>query len=396
MRSISLLIITLAIISNPAPGRQAEKSGKGAGGSYAARNDSGDGQALSTSPLALPFKRRWEYLTDSGIAFPATIDANSIYLPLAGGRVVCLDRETGSLKWTSDPGGSISSSIEAGEKSLFIATRKLARDGSDAGASLKAVDKETGITLWARDYDRAFTSPLTLAQTRIYAGSADGYFYALSAKSGELVWKVATQGAVRGPALVSERSIYFGSDDGTLRAVEPGEGHLSWKFLTGGSIRGRPAVDERTIFVGSADGYVYAVDLATRKLKWRSRTGAAIEASLSLTGDRVLAASFDNFIYALDRDSGNRLWKRRMDNRIAAAPLVVGDATLVAPLRGSYLAVFLNSDGRSVNFFRLDRGVEIVADPVFSGDTLAISTDRGLVVAKIAQNGGEQTNARNK
>ena len=101
-----------------------------------------------------------------------------------------------------------------------------------------------------------------------------------------------------------------------------------------------------------------------------------------IVGDRLLVASFDNFVYALARSTGDRIWKRRLENRITSAPMVEGDASLVAPLRGDYVAVFLNSDGRRVNLYQLDKEFEIVADPVFSGDMLVLATNKGLVVAR--------------
>jgi outer membrane protein assembly factor BamB len=385
MRTIALFIITLVVAQAIAAGPQGKKDRRKSEGAHPNRKDSGEGRLLSSSPLALPFKRSWQYLTENASTHSPTIDGQRIYLPLAGGRVVCLDRETGSLNWTSEPGGFITSSIATSEKAVFVATRKMAEDGSDSGASVKSLDKETGLTLWAGDYPRAFTSPLVLDRANLYAGSADGFLYALSAESGDVIWKVSTQDSVHGRALVTGEAVYFGSDDGALRAVEPVSGKEIWKFQTGGKVRGRPAIGEKNIYFGSGDGHVYAVELATQRLKWRSRTGAAVEASVVLAGDRVLAASFDNFIYALDPESGDRVWKRRVDNRIAAEPIIVGDATMIAPLRGRYVAVFLNTDGRSINFFQLDRGVELVADPVFSDDTLAIATDRGLVVAKTTQ-----------
>src|SRR5712692_9649831 len=100
--------------------------------------------AASTSPLALPFKRAWQYLTDSASPLPPTIAGAYIYLPLTGGRVLCLDRETGSLLWSSDPGGTISAPIAAAENSVFIATNKVGDDGSEAGGSLRAVDRAPG------------------------------------------------------------------------------------------------------------------------------------------------------------------------------------------------------------------------------------------------------------
>lgn len=355
-----------------------------------------EGGATSTSRLALPFKRAWQYLTNETTTLAPSIDDARIYLALAGGRVVCLDRETGSLRWTSDPGGIISAPAAAGENSVYIATLKIADDGSEAGGSLRAVDKATGLTVWVKDYARPFASPLELAANRIYAGSADGSFYALAASNGDVIWKVETQDVVRGRALVTDRAIYFGGDDGALRAVEPDRGQIIWKYQAAGKVIGRPAIDDRAVYFGGGDGYVYSVDGLTGKLRWRSRTGAAIEASPVLVGERVLVASFDNFVYALSRSTGDRIWKRRLENRITSSLIVEGDASLVAPLRGDYVAVLLNSDGRRVNLYRLEKDSEIVADPVFSGDTLVLVTSNGLVVAKATRSSDNPTNVVKK
>lgn len=346
------------------------------------REEPAEAGATSTSRLALPFKRAWQYLTNDTSTLAPSMDDARIYLALAGGRVVCLDRETGSLRWTSDPGGTISSPVAVGENSVFIATLKIADDGSEAGGSLRAVDKATGLTVWVKDYARPFASPLELAADRIYAGSADGSFYALGATNGDEIWKVETQDVVRCRALVTDRAIYFGGDDGAMRAVQPDRGQLIWKYQASGKIVGQPAIDEHGVYFGAGDGYAYSVDVATGKAAWRSRTGAAIEASPVVVGERVLVASFDNFVYALSRSTGDRIWKRRLENRISAAPIVQGDASLVAPLRGDYVAVLLNSDGRRVNLFRLEKDAEVVADPIFTDDTLVVVTNNGIVVAK--------------
>jgi outer membrane protein assembly factor BamB len=360
------------------------------------RETKAEAGATSTSPLALPFKRAWQYLTDSASTLPPTVAGAYIYLPLTGGRVLCLERETGSLLWSSDPGGTISAPLAAAENSVFIATNKVGDDGSEAGGSLRAVDSATGLTVWVKDYPRPFTSPLVARADRLYAGSADGAFYALSSKSGDVLWKVETQDVVRGSALVTDHAIYFGGDDGAVRAIEPEHGQVIWKFQTGGKIIGQPSVDERAAYFGSGDGYVYSIESQTGKLRWRSRTGAAVEASPVIVGDRLLVASFDNFVYALARSTGDRLWKRRLENRISSAPIVDGDANLVAPLRGDYVAVFLNSDGRRVNLYQLDKDFEIVADPVFSHSTLVLATNKGLVVATATRVKDSQTSAIKK
>ncbi len=351
--------------------------------------------AISTSKLALPFKRAWLYADDITTLAPA-LDEARIYLPLVGGRVVCLDRETGVRHWLSEPGGIISAAVAIGEKSVYIAASKLAEDGTETGASLRAVDKITGLTLWAKDFARPFTSALTFERERIYAGSADGSFYAISAENGEVIWKAATQDVVRGGALITEEAVYFGSDDGALRGVEWDKGRELWKFQTKGKIRCAPVMDERNFYFGSSDGFVYAVDKTSGKVKWQSRTGAAIEASPVIVEVKILVASFDNFVYALGRATGNKIWKRRMGSRLTAAPLVEGDAAMIAPLRGDHIAVFLNADGRRVNFYRLDKEFEIVAEPVFQDHLLLLATNKGLVAAITTQPTDGRTNARKK
>ncbi|HXG68077.1 MAG TPA: PQQ-binding-like beta-propeller repeat protein, partial [Blastocatellia bacterium] len=119
-----------------------------------------EGKAVSASRLALPFKRSWQYLNNGATALAPTLDGERIYLPQAGGRVVCLDRQSGSLLWASDHGGAVTAPVAAGEKAIYVATRKVEENGAEAGASLRAIDKATGLTLWARDYARPFTSPL--------------------------------------------------------------------------------------------------------------------------------------------------------------------------------------------------------------------------------------------
>ena len=150
---------------------QVEGQRQGRPGLTKGRNSIG---LISKSLLAQPFTRLWQYLTDAAVAIPPALDSRRVYLALAGGRVVCLDRETGSLLWSSEPGGVISGAFALGEEVLYIASHRVGEDRSEAGASLRALDRETGLTLWVRDYERPFTSPLVLLRNRIYAGSADG------------------------------------------------------------------------------------------------------------------------------------------------------------------------------------------------------------------------------
>ncbi len=122
--------------------------------------------ATSTSKLALPFKRAWQHLTDDAVTLAPTLDSAHIYLPLTGGRIYCLDRETGSLLWTSEPGGIISAPVASSENVVYIVTRRIAEDGTEAGGSLRAVDKATGLTVMGA----RLRAPFHIA-TRAFSGA---------------------------------------------------------------------------------------------------------------------------------------------------------------------------------------------------------------------------------
>jgi outer membrane protein assembly factor BamB len=340
--------------------------------------------ATSKSPLALPFKRLWEYLSDRTILVGPTVDGERVYQPLQEGRIICLDRRSGSLLWSSDSGGRVTAPVAVGksrEAEVALITSEIEGDGSSSSGSLRAVDPTTGVALWARDFPRPFRSPIVTAKDRLFAGSTDGALYAISSIDGQVLWKVQTQNVVDAGVLVTDKAVYFGGEDGALRAVSPETGQELWKYQTTGRIGGLPAIDDKHIYFGSADGFVYSLDLLDGKLKWKSRTGAGVEASPVLAGDRLVVGSLDNFIYAFSRSNGDRLWKRRLDNRIIFPVIIEGDAVMVAPLRGDHIPVFLLADGRRVNYYRLNRGCEIVGSPSFVDGTLLVPTDKGLLAA---------------
>ncbi len=333
---------------------------------------------VSSSPLARPFKRVWSYLAEGITSIQSSEDGERLFAATEDGRVLCLDLRLGALIWSAEPGGRITMPAAIGANLVLVAS---AKDAGSAAGSIRALDRTTGVTIWVRDYERAFTSPLLLDGSTVYVGSSDGALYALKSNGGDVIWKSPTSGVVRARPLIVDRMILFGSDDGGLRAASIDDGAVIWTLQTSGNVRGRPATDGKWVYFGSGDGYVYAAGLAAGKLRWRSRAGAGIESSAALAGDKILIGSLDNFLYVLSKSNGNRLWKRRLVDRIVADPIVEKDVTLIAPFHGDHVVVFKNSDGQRVNYFQLDRSEEIIGTPLFRGGLLLLPTNRGVIAA---------------
>jgi outer membrane protein assembly factor BamB len=349
--------------------------------------------AKSQSALALPFKTAWQYLSGDVMKYlPPAMDSSRVYLPLAKGNVVCLDLRGGALLWSSELGGDISVPVAVGKAAIYVVREQPSADQSQSTGSITALDPITGLALWAHDYPRPFTSQLSLDKDRLYIGSADGALYAISAANGEVSWKAQTGDVVHGRPLVTDDAVYFGSDDGAVRKVTIDHGNETWKYQTRGKVTGCPVLDDARLYFGSQDDWLYCVDISRNKLKWKSRAGAGWEGSPVLIGNRLLIGSLDNFLYAISTSRGDRIWKRRLDNRIISCPIVDGDTVLVSYFRAGHVAMFLNADGRRVNYYQVNKGSVIVADPVYSDGVLLViiapvdeegtlQADKGLVVA---------------
>jgi outer membrane protein assembly factor BamB len=279
------------------------------------------------------------------------------------------------MLWSTEIGGEISTTIAAGEREIYAATSNGER------GSLRALDKLTGLTLWVQDYSRPLVAPLVLGSRTIYSGGAEGTFVAIAADNGRLLWKTQIPEPALGRALVTESVVYFGCDDGAMRCLDVENGRQKWSFATTGRIRGGGVLDGEALYFGSADSHVYSLNADTGAIRWRARTGAAVEATPVITDNRLIIGSFDNFVYALSVSNGGRLWKRRLDNRLLATPIMLGDSIVIAPFRSAHLSLLNRADGRAVSAYKLDRGYEIVADPVFSEGLLVVPTDKGVVAA---------------
>src|SRR5688572_5744846 len=106
--------------------------------------------AVSKPPelvLSQPLTLRWVYGSDRTTNFTPANDAKSIYLPLVDGTLVALNASDGKLLWKTEAGGHFSAAPAADETTLYVATEYPTGDGSSARGTLRALSKDTGITL---------------------------------------------------------------------------------------------------------------------------------------------------------------------------------------------------------------------------------------------------------
>jgi FOG: WD40-like repeat len=330
--------------------------------------------------LSQPLTVQWKYLSEQTINLTPATDGERIYLPLAGGAIVSLRASNGQLLWKTETGGELTASPVADERGVYLASESI---GAEKGAqtptgALRAVARESGVTLWLRSLPMPLQASLAINQDTIFGGARDGQIYAVRKRDGEILWnkQVAAPLASR-LSLVGTR-LYIGGEDGKLYALDQKTGRTLWRYQTRGAVRGNVAVGDGLVYFGSADGYVYALRETDGRLRWRARTGAGVQSVLSIRNS-LLVASLDNFVYFLSAARGNRLWKRQLVGRLTAEPLATFDGALFTPLSGDSAVVLDLKNGKQLNSLPLGEDSNTAASPIIAGNILLMTTRHGLV-----------------
>lgn len=287
-----------------------------------------------------------------------------------------------------------------------------------------AIDRATGETAWEFSNDgesRSFQTPAIggdVAHVAHQAGDR-GMVTAIDPRAGSRGWSRETRETLWDPPTVHGGTLYlpcdphyrgFGNDNyvTTLSAIDAEERTERWAFDVDNSAGGgfsTPATSETAVFA-SLDDTLYSVSKSTGQERW-STTVSRYEAP-SVSGGRVYVPIRDG-LKAIDAERGDEAWRERVqgvpaiavgDDRVylghsagvSSLDTETGDvkwevdpATEVRPTvtRDSvYLAdgaslYELSAEDGSVRW-ETDIGEDAVAQPVFDGERLYVTTARSV------------------
>lgn len=339
---------------------------------------SGRVSAAAELVLSQPLSLRWVYGSNQTTNFTPAIDTNSIYVPLADGTLVALNAADGKLRWKAEAGGNFSAAPAVDEHTLYLATEYPGVEKDKVRGTLRALSKDTGITLWMRTLQAPLRGSLAAGPTAVFAGAADGGVYAFDKRTGLTIWINNYGDQFDAQPMLNADRLYIGSVGGWLHALNQSTGEALWNVKTRGAIRGAIAVHDGVVFFGSDDGHVYAVKDNRGKMLWKRRTGASVQA-VAVVEDGVLASSFDNFAYLLSLKHGSVRWRQLLPGRVPARPATASDGALFTPLSTDSAIVLSLKDGKPVNRLQIGEDNSSSAAPVIAGETVFLTTANGLM-----------------
>ena len=144
------------------------------------------------------------------------------------------------------------------------------------------------------------------------ASAAQGYVYALDAKTGRVLWMQTTPNTVYAEPIVSQGRVLIGV----------GNGHFS-------DLRGTPSLSTTSVR-GTGPGGVYAYRATTGWPLFEFGTPGSDQASSSVVGDRVYVASGSRELYVLNLGTGQLLWQVNLGHYVSrSSPRIVDGLAVV-------------------------------------------------------------------
>src|SRR4029453_8002732 len=90
---------------------------------------------------------------------------------------------------------------------------------------------------------------------------------------GGVRWRVRTGDAVRSSPAVTQTRVFAGSGDGYLYAIDRANGKVVWRYAAGGPVHSSPAIAGGLVVAETMDGRIFAVDQTSGKQRWSMKTG---------------------------------------------------------------------------------------------------------------------------
>jgi outer membrane protein assembly factor BamB len=261
------------------------------GGSLAAL-DAETGRTLWTTQIG-PRGR----LTSEAAAnkqFVAAVNGSTLYV---------IDRATGAIQWQRRMGGAPGTGTAVSETHAFVPMV----DGRIEGYALAAGAKQTPWTY--KSAGRMLTPPMITGQTVSWT-TEQGYFYVADPAAKGVRYRLETRDAIHAAPGYWTPNLYAGSSDGFVYAVNEASGKISWKFSIGDAIYEPPvAIHDRVFAISQFDGMT-CLDAKSAAQQW---VAPGIRQFLAASPARVYVCDDVGRMVVLDIETGTRL---------AAMPLV--------------------------------------------------------------------------
>ena len=191
---------------------------------------------------------KWEFYVKSswGVVSPAYLDGK-VYIEDGNGGFYCLDAETGDPIWTTKTREYVMSNISIDEDYFYVGTYA---DG------VYCHDRMNGDVVWNFESDGYIYMTPALGYDRVFFGTDGGAFYCLDKNTGEKKWDIQTGEKILSHVIVADEKVLFGTQEGNLYMMDVFSGKVISSYALGGSGISSLILSHGKIFVGEYNGRI--------------------------------------------------------------------------------------------------------------------------------------------
>jgi outer membrane protein assembly factor BamB len=231
---------------------------------------------------------------------------------VVGSKLYILERETGTLLWERQLVGVPGAGPELSETYAFVPMINGQIEGY-------AVDGSTKFSPWVyKSAGHVLNSPMTTPQTVSWTTQL-GYFYVAGPNGEGVRYRLETNDAIHARPGYWTPNLYAGSINGFVYAVDEASARINWKYSIGEAIHEPPVAIEDKVFVISQYRGMTCLDAAEARLLW---VAPGIAQFLSASDTRLYAVDKVGRLQVLDIATGTQL---------ASMPLVDVPLTVTNP-----------------------------------------------------------------
>jgi outer membrane protein assembly factor BamB len=195
----------------------------------------------------------------------AAIDGNTLFVPLANGRLQAVDLANGALRWERPLGGSPAEPLVVGD--------------------------------------------------RLYVGATDKRFYCVNTSNGDIKWTIKVGSSIRGRASTDGERVFYAGLDNLIRAISRGSGSQRWQRGIPFRPFAGPLVAGGSVFVAGPINEVRMLSVVTG-----AETGKITFPEPLVTAPAVGRASGGEVVVAAVTGGLNESWKLSLASPVAPKP----------------------------------------------------------------------------
>ncbi len=191
-------------------------------------------------------------------------------LPVEGKVLSELIKLKDGIIFTTESGSIIKYNFAGGkeyeiETGVFTHTSTALKDdklifGNDAGEII-AFDVNKAKIIYRAKFEDTFAGGIAISANTIFAGSNNGFVYALDLMTGNLLWKFNSGSKVLMTPVFTHDKIYFGNLKGEFFSLNKFDGSMVWKTETKGLLNISPLVTKNLIVLPDHNLKLHFIDV---------------------------------------------------------------------------------------------------------------------------------------